>query len=183
MEKVEDIGDALRKVFLAHGMDVEYGRLFGWVQNIARAEATRTPGPQGFQGPMGQQGVPGAPGADAYDKYRWNNLEEALVEFSWKGISFKAPIDWRWASEIPSGELTFGDIALIQMLYGSSVVERMATFWRREYDAREDMSLFINEEELCSLKDIHQSNSSPAPLPDSWAKRYRQSARENPPGT
>lgn len=106
-----------------------------------------------------------------------------MVEFSWKGIPFQAPVPRKWAAEIPQGELNFGDVALIQMLYGSGLVERIATFWRREYDACEDMSLFITEEDLCRLKDIHQSSSFPDHFPASWAKRYLQSVMESQLGT
>lgn len=183
MEKVDDVGLALLKVLEANNMQADYGALFDWVKCIAHSVVVQYPGQVGPQGPMGQQGAPGINGKDAYDKYRWNPGEEVMVEFSWKGIVFIAPIPRQWAFEIPQGELNFGDVAMIQMLYGSSLVERIATFWRREYDSREDMSLFITEEDLCRLKDIHQSSSYPDHFPDSWAKRFRQSVMENPPGT
>lgn len=180
MEKVDDIGLALLKVLEANNMQADYGALFDWVRGIAHSVVVQYPGQVG---PMGPQGTPGRDGNDAYDKYRWNFAEESMVKFSWKGIAFKAPVPRAWAAEIPQGELNYGDVALIQMLYGSSLVERIATFWRREYDSREDMSLFITEEDLCRLKDIHQSSSFPDHFPDSWAKRFRQSVMENQTGT
>ncbi|QPI18257.1 hypothetical protein POP15_209 [Pectobacterium phage POP15] len=181
MERSVDIPGSLQKVLKAHGIDVDCADIFNYIKGVA--QVTTAPPMMGPAGPMGQTGAPGRDGKDAYDKYRWNPGEEVMVEFSWKGIAFRAPIPRQWAFEIPQGELNFGDVAMIQMLYGSGLVERIATFWRREYDSREDMSLFITEEDLCRLKDIHQSSSFPDHFPDSWAKRYRQLGMESPPGT
>lgn len=159
--------------------------VFSAFNNLAGAAAhnaiSRMPPPP--MGPMGAQGMQGDPGHDAYDKYDWNPTEEVLLGFSWKGIAFEAPVPRKWSNDIPTGDLNFGDISFIELVYGEDLIKRIATFWRREFDVREDMSLFINEEELCKLKDINQYSSFPVPLPGCWARRYHQSVTGNPSGT
>lgn len=121
-------------------------------------------GNDGYTGATGQKGDPGRPGdpgTDAWDKYSWSPLNECMIQLEWKGISFEFPVARESASAFPSGKLNYGDVAFIQMVYGNDVFERMAAFWRREYEYQEDMALFTNEEDKCNLKDINKSNLYP----------------------
>lgn len=125
------------------------------------------PGPVGPTGATGSPGPMGMRGQDAWDKYAWDPEKEGLVTLRWKGIKFEAPVDKKLIPTFPTGDLTYGDVAFINTVFGMTVLNRIAMFWRREYDAKMDVALFTNKEDLCNLQDINKSNSYPDPLLDS----------------
>lgn len=165
-KKSTDLAGCLQNVLRESGYEFDCSDIYNYVREIAQQEVKMHPGPVGPTGPMGPSGSMGRRGYDAWDKFAFDSEREVFVRFYWKGIEFLAPVPICLREQMPEGELTYGDIGFIQTISGPGVVERIAAFWRREYDAKEDMALFINEEDKCHLLDINQSNSSPGPLRD-----------------
>lgn len=160
----DELTACLEQVLSNHGFEFSRYDIHRCLLDIS--SKVSKPGPVGPTGATGSPGPMGMRGQDAWDKYAWDLQEEGLVNLRWKGIDFVCPIDKNSVPTFPTGELTYGDLAFIETVYGKSVINRMAVFWRREYDAKMDMALFTNEEDLCNLQDINKSNSYPAPLLD-----------------
>lgn len=104
--------------------------------------------PPSRKGDTGPQGLAGARGKDAFDKFAVNPRKETMMAFSWKGVRFEAPIPNEHVEGFPHGPLKQDDIDFIEVVYGTEVISRMATFWRREYDYNEDVSLFKGEKRV-----------------------------------
>lgn len=158
---------ALAEILSDQGYPVNSADVFSAVHDVALGSVHSRIPPQGAPGPSGPMGQSGKDGKDAFDKYAWNPVEESLMNCSWKGIKFQFPLMKGFFEGFPEGELTYGDINYIRTVYGNSVVERMAMFWRREYEYLTDMRVFINEEDTICLNLISKSNSYPALLKDS----------------
>lgn len=169
-EEKPDILVEIQRMLDDRGVPCSTGDVYRFIEGIADMAAyraiQRNPPPPGPMGPMGATGEPGPAGQDAWDKYRWEPSLETMTTSSWKGIEFQFPLMTEFVEGFPEGELTYGDINYIRTIYGNAVVERMATFWRREYDYHTDMQLFISEEDACRLQSINQSNSFPDPSKD-----------------
>lgn len=165
MEMVDDVGMALLKVMEANNMRADYGQLRDWLKGIAHEVVTKYPGQVGPQGTPGMTGAQGPKGRDAYDKYLMD-FSETLVKMSWKGIDFEAPFPADQVHLLPEGPLTYGDVGFLSTVCGQKVIDRIALFWRREYDAVMDKALFLNKEDLCHLSNTNKSSSYPARLPD-----------------
>lgn len=162
LKRTTDLIGALQAAIRVAGYDMDCGDIWSHIKGIAAAEIKNHPGPPG---PMGMAGAPGEPGKDAWDKYAYDPQTERKAQFFWKGIEFWSPVPRHFYDALPVGkELTYGDIGFIRTMYGNQIVETMAVFWRREYDLKTDMSLFINEEDKCHLANINKSDSSPAHL-------------------
>lgn len=99
-----------------------------------------------FVGPAGPQGSPGAQGKDAYDPYAWKPFEEAMLDFSWKGINFQCPIsrELHNTGAIPTGVLSENDVCFINFAH-PDILKRLALFWRREYERKLDFELFLEK--------------------------------------
>jgi len=106
------------------------------------------PSKKGDTGATGSPGAQGSRGKDAFDKFAVNSREETMMAFSWKGVRFEAPIPNEHVEGFPHGPLKQDDIDFIEVVYGTKVISRMATFWRREYDYNEDVSLFKGEKRV-----------------------------------
>lgn len=159
--------DALSEVLNKAGYKVTIGEIFTGIRDIVAAEIATRPGPPGPAGPMGMTGRDGMSGRDAWDKYAFDERTHQKAQFFWKGIEFWSPVPRHFYDALPVGkELTYGDISFISTMYGNQIIETMAVFWRREYDLKTDMSLFISEEDKCHLANINKSDSSPAHLKD-----------------
>ncbi|MGX4995964.1 collagen-like protein [Enterobacter hormaechei] len=157
--------DALSEVLNKEGYKVTIGEIFTGIRDIAAAEIATRPGPPGPTGPMGMTGRDGMAGRDAWDKYAFDERTHQKAQFFWKGLEFWSPVPRHFYDALPVGkELTYGDISFISTMYGTQIIETMAVFWRREYDFKTDISLFINEEDKCHLVNINKSDSSPAHL-------------------
>lgn len=166
-----DIIRELQLLLESRGVVCTTSDVFSAIHNVATAAShsvimQMAPPPAGAMGPAGAPGMTGADGKDAWDKYRWDPNTETMVKSSWKGIEFKFPLATCFVEGFPDGELNYGDINYISTIYGTSVIQTMAIFWRRAYDYHEDMQLFINEEDSCRLQSINESNSYPDPLKD-----------------
>lgn len=158
---------SLAQVLYEAGHDMNTADVFNAIRatidsqmDINRAKLKGDTGPTGMKGDMG---FPGSPGKDAWDPYAVKPGEE-MVACEWKGIWFDFPVREELAKGFPSGSLAYGDISIIKMTYGNEVLERMATFWEREYRRKQSMWLFINEEDSCNLTSTDKFNSSPDPL-------------------
>lgn len=160
-----DILSALWEILESRGVVCTLSDVYETIDNIAGQSAYRqiqkAPRLQGPTGMMGAQGEPGVPGKDDWDKFAWDRQEETLVNLRWKGVDFLFPVADDFLEGFPEGEITYGDVQYIRTVYGNPVVERMSSFWRREYEKMTDMKLFLTEEDVCNLKDISKFNSSP----------------------
>ncbi|AEZ66285.1 hypothetical protein CB7_164 [Pectobacterium phage vB_PatM_CB7] len=158
-----NILEALHKVLEDRGVECSPGDVYRCIEEISDMSACRAT--QKNPGPMGMTGRDGMAGRDAWDKYAFDERTHRKAQFFWKGIEFWSPVPRHFYDAVPVGqELTYGDIGFIRTMYGNQVIETMAVFWRREYDLKTDMSLFINEEDKCHLANINKSDSSPAHL-------------------
>jgi|AGFT01.1.fsa_nt_gi hypothetical protein len=167
MDKRPDVITALAEILSDQGYPVHSADVFGAIHGVSLAAIHSNMPQQGAPGAMGPMGQNGRDGRDAFDKYAWHPMEESLMECSWKGIKFQFPLMKAFFEGFPEGELTYGDIGYIRTIYGNAVVERMAMFWRREYEYLTDMQVFLNQEDITCLNLISKSNLSPAPLKDS----------------
>lgn len=164
LKRTTDLMAALQAAIRVAGYDMDCGDIWSHLRGIAAAEIKNHPGPMG---PMGMTGKDGMAGRDAWDKYAFDERTHQKAQFFWKGIEFWCPVPRHFYDALPVGkELTYGDISFISTMYGTQIIETMAVFWRREYDFKTDMSLFINEEDKCHLANINKSDSSPAHLKD-----------------
>lgn len=167
MDNKPDVIKLLTDVIADRGYPVTTGDVFNAINGVALAAINSRMPPQGPPGMPGPMGPVGQDGKDAFDKYAWHQMEESLMECSWKGIKFQFPLMKGFFEGFPEGELSYGDINYIRTIYGNAVVERMSMFWRREYEYLIDMQVFINEEDTLCLNLINKSSSYPAPLKDS----------------
>lgn len=158
-----NILEALHKVLEDRGVECSLRDVHRCIEEISDMSAYRAT--QKNPGPTGPMGMTGRDGMDAWDKYAFDERTHRKAQFFWKGIEFWSPVPRHFYDALPVGkELTYGDIGFIRTMYGNQIVETMAVFWRREYDLKTDMSLFINEEDKCHLANINKSDSSPAHL-------------------
>lgn len=140
-ERTKDIAAAIQKAIRSQGLEVDCADIHGYIKGIAREVCQMYPGPMG---PSGIKGDNGAPGRDGWDKYR-RHPQEVSGYFSWKGVDFEAPIPFEFKGLIPEGDLTKEDILFIDTMYGAHIVQRIATFWRREYDMKTDLTAFMED--------------------------------------
>lgn len=166
MDNRPDIFRLLADVLDERGYPVTPSDVYSAINNIAMAAVHSNMPKQGAPGMMGPMGQDGKEGRPAWDKYAWDPAIERLIDSKWKGISFQFPLMRDFFEGFPEGELSYGDINYIRTIYGNAVVERMAMFWRREYEYLSDIQLFIDKEDATCLTLTNKSNSYPAPLQD-----------------
>lgn len=153
---------ALQSAIRLAGYDIEPEEIYHHLREISLVVVKNNPGPPGPPGQSGQMGPMGRDGKDAWDKYAYNTVIEQKAQFFWKGVEFWCPVPRHLYDALPVGkELTYGDLSFISTVYGNEIVERMAVFWRREFDLKADLTLFINEEDKCNLASTNKLNSSP----------------------